>query len=106
MLVDRIQKSKLYRQLFARVARERGVTIEAILGRSRRKSVAAARHAVWYALYHQHAHSLKDVGALCDVHHTTVLGSIETHAERLGLWIAKAKCGKPIPSARSVGRCA
>lgn len=60
-------------QIVDRVVLETGVKAEALLGRCRTKSVAAARHKLFVALWMDEHMSLTEIGDTLGLHHTTVI---------------------------------
>lgn len=59
------------------------VSVRDIAGRGRSKSVVAARHACWLALWEVHRKSTPEIGRIWDVDHSTVRGGIAAARKRL-----------------------
>lgn len=76
-------------QVLEHVAARYGVRVADVAGRSKRKSVVAARHELWLAVQQARGKSTTEIGDLfVDVDHTTVVHGIararERRVERLG----------------------
>jgi hypothetical protein len=82
MLVRRLRQRKLY-EFVESVAERYGVTVDMIMSRDRHSSVAAARHAVCYALRYDlpdRELSYPEIGRILDRDHSTVMSSVKTFA--------------------------
>lgn len=65
------------------VCEKHGVSKAALTGPRRHRTVAAARHEAAYRLRHELGLSLLQIARLFKRHHTTILNSIERHADTL-----------------------
>lgn len=58
------------------VADAAGVTVNEIRGRSRKKAIVTARHAVWFIAVKHYGYTAAYVGRIYDRDHTTILSGI------------------------------
>ena len=67
------------------VAARRGVPLQELCGRGRSRSIARARHEVWWRIRHHPERylSLPEIARLFGRDHTTIMAGIEAHAQRL-----------------------
>jgi chromosomal replication initiation ATPase DnaA len=71
----------------ADVAAQRGVPLQELCGRGRTRSVARARHEVWWRIRHHPERylSLPEIARLFRRDHTTIKAGIDAHARRLAV---------------------
>jgi len=81
-LVKALRLRRLY-EFVDQIAQRYGVTVEMVVSRDRHASIAAARHAVCYALRYDLPDrdlSFPEIGRLIDRDHSTVISSVKVHA--------------------------
>ena len=75
------------------VCREYHVTHAEVLGRSRRQSIARARHCLCWRLAHEHGLSTVEIMPMVDRDKSTVWDAIEVHWQRIQRGEARAPEG-------------
>ncbi len=62
----------------------RGVTREQLCGRGQTRSVARARHELWYLMlkHPERYYSHSEIGWLFERNHTTIMGGVRAHRRR------------------------
>lgn len=65
--------------LLDRVCAGRGVTRAEVCGRGRTRTVASARHELWWHLRSTRAFSYEEIGRLFERNHSTVLHGVRAH---------------------------
>jgi hypothetical protein len=70
-------------EIARRVARNHYVTLEELLGRTRRSPEARARHELWYLLYEQ-IPSFPKLGEIFGRDHTTILSAVHNYGRGHG----------------------
>ena len=65
-----------------RIAKEHGITVEELLGRSHRAPAAHARHELWSLLYEEAIPSLSALSRVFKRDRTTIRAGIRRHAAR------------------------
>jgi chromosomal replication initiator protein len=79
------------RELAERIAAKHGITVEALLGRGRTKTVAEARHELMALLRGTFAFSFPEIGRIVGRDHSTVMYALRKR-ESAGV----LKCGAPV----------
>jgi chromosomal replication initiation ATPase DnaA len=85
MSVDRIIEDLDTRdalELALRIAKEHGITVEELLGRSHRAPPARARHELWSRLYEEAIPSLSALSRVFERDRTTIRAGIHQHVAR------------------------
>ena len=84
MIIDALRERDLD-AIAVDVATRRGVPLAELCGRGRSKSVARARHEVWWRIRHHPERylSLPEIARLFGRDHTTIKAGIDAHAQRL-----------------------
>jgi hypothetical protein len=72
--------------ILAAVARANGITVDALIGRSRVSTIAAPRLVAFYLLRTETRLSFPVIGRLVERHHTTVMAACQSISDQLDRW--------------------
>ena len=92
-IIDMLRQRDLY-DVARRVARAHDCTVGELVGRSRHKGPAAARHALWAELYSRGHWSYPKLGELFGVDHSTVRDGVRAHCARFDIPMPKPRPGR------------
>lgn len=74
------------RAIHEKIALKYGIPSDVLRGKGRVQALCDARHEAWYIQHKQAGKSLPQIGAFyANRDHTTVLGGVRRHAEKLGV---------------------